>query len=186
MPVSVNKRAWLRNPDSPFAEGDFQWLFCVFCFRLPPFYNKSVTHFRPEFCSLGKDKLSGLTRLSTSYHLFPINLSQLPDDRPHEMSMCLEGHCIWAGEDRLVGSLHSLWGLPASKMPYGQTVIERYAPLHHPKMKRKKGYGEEVKHTRLLNNTSVIRGDRSQRICCPKLKQQLEIKELFYHLQTHE
>lgn len=122
-----HKRAWLWNPDSFFAEGDVQWLFCVFCFRLPPFYNKSVTHFRPEFCSLGKDKLFGLIRLNTSYHLFPINLSQLPDDRPHEMSMCLEGHWVWAGEDRPIDSLHSLWGLPASKMPYGQTVINRYA-----------------------------------------------------------
>lgn len=73
--------------------------------------------------------------------------------------MCLEGHWVWAGGYRLVYSLHSLWGLPASKMPYGHIVSDRYAPPpnNRPKIKRKKGYGKEVKHTTSLsNNISVI------------------------------
>ena len=97
---------------------------------------KSVTHFCPEFCTLGKNKLSGLIRLNTSYHLFPINLSQLPDDRPHRMSMCLEGRWVWAGGGRLLSlSPLCVWG-GSSKVPYGQTVIDRCTPSPTKKEER--------------------------------------------------
>lgn len=57
--------------------------------------------------------------------------------------MCLQGHWVWAGGYRLVYSLHSLWGLPASKMPYGHIVSDRYAPPpNSPKNKKEEGIWE--------------------------------------------